>query len=182
MNPDWGVLCTNINFSGCQRIVGSSNDVRLVLPSSSFQHFWSSRTSVFGWNLVFLKHVEGKRQHNLLQEEAGICEEFTASTILMLSHISKGGGIDAESILLPRNGKNPKFYVFVINWWDAGKFASFAFQCCCSTWLVLPTPPVNAQLIKLKVKLRSWICLVPQPKGQCSVYFHSPDHLTRYLL
>lgn len=48
---------------------------------------------------MFLEHVEGNRQHNLLLEEAGIGEELTASILLMLSHISKGGGIDAERIL-----------------------------------------------------------------------------------
>ena len=60
--------------AGRRGMVGSRNDVGLVLLSSSPQHFWSRRATEIWWNLTFLEPMEGKRC-SLLQEEENLCEE-----------------------------------------------------------------------------------------------------------
>lgn len=60
--------------AGRQGTAESRNDMRLVLLSSSPQHFWSRRIRAIWWNLTFLEPMEGKRCR-LLQEEANLCGE-----------------------------------------------------------------------------------------------------------
>lgn len=107
------------NCVGCWGIVGEWNDVRLVLPSSFPQRFWSRKTRTFWWNLTFLEHVERKGLNCLLQEEADI----GGGTYSKHTTRVQGRWYRRRKAFVPKNCNNPKFYTFTTNWLDAGKLS-----------------------------------------------------------